>query len=156
MAIDAFNLLITVEAAFSGGVLLEGRDGCWRDMASMHGSYRRVTETLPAIEHVGHRLAALQPSRCVWLVDAPVSNSGRLRDMLPLVAGDNGWDWTVELHADPDPVLIASSDIVCSADSMILDRCTRWFNLARGALESDRDRWWLVSFAEGVTEPPTP
>ena len=39
--IDGFNVVTTVEAALGGGVLLVGRDGAVRDMASMHGNYRR-------------------------------------------------------------------------------------------------------------------
>ena len=45
--IDGYNVLTTVEAALAGGVILVGRDGCYRDMASMHGSYRKVSETRP-------------------------------------------------------------------------------------------------------------
>ena len=40
LAIDGFNVLLTIEAALSGGVLLSCRDGCHRDMASVHGTYR--------------------------------------------------------------------------------------------------------------------
>jgi hypothetical protein len=152
LAIDAFNLLTTVEAAFGGGVLLEGIDGCWRDMASMHGSYRRVAETIPAIEFIGRVLERLSPKHCTWLIDAPVSNSGRLRSMLLSAADDQHWEWSVELHPDPDTVLRDSSDIVCTADSMILDGCPRWLNLARIALEGQRDRWWVVSFEIADTE----
>ena len=47
--IDGYNVLTSIEAALSGGVILRGRDGCTRDMASMHGSYRKVQETLPSI-----------------------------------------------------------------------------------------------------------
>src|SRR5690606_16499227 len=38
--VDGFNVLITVEAALSGGILLRCRDGCLRNMASLHGTYR--------------------------------------------------------------------------------------------------------------------
>ncbi|HIM32013.1 MAG TPA: DUF434 domain-containing protein [Planctomycetes bacterium] len=146
LAIDAFNLITTVEAAFSDGVLLEGSDSCWRDMASMHGSYRRVAETVPAIEHIGRILERLAPVHCRWLIDRPVSNSGRLREMLLAAANAQHWEWSVELDHDADVVLLESADIVCTADSMILDGCSRWLNLARIALESRRDHWWLVSF----------
>src|SRR5215213_2775070 len=47
--IDGYNVLTTVEAALAGGVVIVGRDGAWRDMASMHGTWRRVEETGPAI-----------------------------------------------------------------------------------------------------------
>ncbi len=58
MWVDAFNLITTVEAALAGGVLIKGRDGCLRDMASMHGSYRKVAETIPALHCIGEVMAA--------------------------------------------------------------------------------------------------
>src|SRR6266404_1471952 len=45
LLIDGFNLILTLESALGGGVMLVGRDGCYRDMASVHGTYRRVEET---------------------------------------------------------------------------------------------------------------
>src|SRR5262249_51185115 len=47
--IDGYNVLTTIEAALSGGVILAARDGTYRDVASIHGSYRKVEETRPAI-----------------------------------------------------------------------------------------------------------
>jgi len=83
--IDGYNLLTTIEAALSGGVILVGRDGCYRDMASMHGSYRKVDETVPALELLGRRLAGLEVGPCTWYFDRPVSNSGRLKTILQQV-----------------------------------------------------------------------
>ena len=77
--LDGFNVLTTVEAALSGGVVIVGRDGCYRDMASMHGSYRKVTETRPALMLIGEVLAELGTGECQWYLDQPVSNSGRLK-----------------------------------------------------------------------------
>jgi hypothetical protein len=51
--IDGYNVLTSIEAALSGGVILRARDGCYRDMASMHGSYRKVEETISAIHILG-------------------------------------------------------------------------------------------------------
>lgn len=128
--IDGFNLLTTIEAALAGGVLLIGRDGCIRDMASMHGSYRKVSETIPAIETIGRVIADLQLGRCLWLFDKPVSNSGRISQIIRETAREHGWNWDVEVHADPDAQLIASDAVVVSADSVVIDGCDVWFNLA--------------------------
>ena len=128
--IDGFNVLTSIEAALAGGVLLRCRDGCLRDMASMHGSYRKVHETGPAIEHIGEVLAQLGPERCEWLLDRPVSNSGRLATMLRETAEVHGWPWQVELVNDPDALLIETQDVAATADSGILDRCAAWFDLA--------------------------
>jgi hypothetical protein len=129
--LDAFNVLTTVEVALGGGVILAARDGTYRDIAGVHGTYRNVEETRPAIDLVGQTLHALAPAECVWLLDSPVGNSGRLAAILREIAAGHGWPWTVELVQNPDPVLIATESIVATADSVILDRCRGWFNLAR-------------------------
>jgi hypothetical protein len=128
--IDGFNLLTTIEAALGGGILLRGRDGCLRDMASMHGSYRKVEETRPALMAIGRTLESLEPSACTWWLDRPVSNSGRLGQILLELAESSQWPWSVEMAPDPDPILSHSNCIVVSADSVILDRVDRWFDLA--------------------------
>ena len=48
LRIDGFNLILTLESALGGGVVLGGRDGCYRDMASVHGTYRRTGGAVPA------------------------------------------------------------------------------------------------------------
>lgn len=129
--IDGFNLLTTIEVALGGGVILAARDGCYRDIASVHGTYRTVEETRPSIELVGQLIHELRPVDCVWYLDRPVGNSGRLRSILLDVARERNWNWRVELVANPDPILSTASAIVATADSAILDRCARWANLGR-------------------------
>jgi len=128
---DAYNVLTTIEAALSGGIILAARDGTYRDMASMHGSYRKVAETRPALELLGRTIAAMGVGEVFWLLDRPVSNSGRLKALMELVARAAGWSWRVELVPDPDPLLMASQEVVATADSAVLDRCEAWLNLAR-------------------------
>ena len=135
LLLDGYNVLTTVEAALAGGVILLGRDGCYRDMASMHGSYRKVAETRPALELIGRTAAELKLAECIWYLDRPVSNSGRLKTLIYEVATEHGWPWSVELVTDPDPLLIDSAEIVATADSVILDGCARWFNLARRTVD---------------------
>jgi hypothetical protein len=135
LVVDGFNVLTTIEAALGGGVILRSRDGVDRDLAGIHGSYRKVEETIPAIRLVGSSLAALGVARTLWLLDRPVSNSGRLRALILQEAEERGWTCDVELPFDPDPLLSASAEIVATADSAILDRCRSWFNLARTTIE---------------------
>ncbi len=106
--LDGYNVLTTVEAALSGGVLLVCRDGTLRDMASMHGSYRKVAETVPAIELIGQVLSDLRVRRCRWYLDSPVSNSGRLKQLIEAVGRKHRWPWEVCLTPDPDPILISA------------------------------------------------
>lgn len=133
--IDAFNLLTTIEVALGGGVILAARDGCYRDIASVHGTYRKVEETRPSIELAGRLIHELRPGECVWYLDRPVGNSGRLRSILLEVARERNWNWHVELVANPDPILSTATAIVATADSVILDQCARWANLAREVID---------------------
>lgn len=133
--LDGFNVLTTVEAALAGGVILCGRDGCYRDMASMHGSYRKVEETRPALVMIGEVLEELGAAVCCWFLDRPVSNSGRLATIIQEVASERNWEWFTQLENDVDPVVSESSNVVASADSVILDRCNQWCNLAREVVD---------------------
>ncbi|MEK6234585.1 MAG: DUF434 domain-containing protein, partial [Planctomycetales bacterium] len=135
LAIDGYNLLTTLEAALGGGIVLHARDGAFRDMASMHGTYRKVAETLPALIRIGEEIHAREVAACRWLLDRPVSNSGRLKKIIEELAAEQDWNWTVELVPDPDPILCKSEDVVVTADSMILDACQRWTNLAHEIIE---------------------
>lgn len=145
--IDGFNLLTTLEVALSGGVVLRSRDGCFRDIAGVHGTYRKVEETLPALALIGEFLQTLSLSRCVWLLDSPVSNSGRLRGIILEAAAEHQWNFEVQLVPDPDPVLMQSPEIIASADSAILDKCAQWFNLNDHLIPSQTPDAWLVDLA---------
>ncbi|MBN9415001.1 MAG: DUF434 domain-containing protein [Candidatus Eremiobacteraeota bacterium] len=136
--IDGLNALTTVEAALAGGVVLRGKDGCYRDMASFHGNYRMVEEAPRAAQLIGIHLQG-RPAH--WLLDRPVSNTGRLAALLRDLAAERNWPWTVELVADPDPLLKTSSEVVATSDSAILDGCTRWYNLARAVVEGLPEVW---------------
>lgn len=145
LLIDGYNVLLTVEVALGGGVVLRARDGTLRDMASMSGHYRRVRQTRPALEAIGRFLGAVGVSGATWYLDRPVSNSGRLRAMMVELAAERGWPWEVDLVASPDRVLIEAREaIVATADSAVLDRCGRWLDLARHVVESSAPEAWLV------------
>lgn len=130
IAIDGYNVLITVEAAMSGGVIFKGRDGCFRDLASIHGTYRKVTETIPAVQLIGEFSREIGVGKALWLLDSPVSNSGRLKTLIRELAEKNRWDWEIRLLLSPDAELKKTDAVVASSDSVVLDECENWINLA--------------------------
>jgi hypothetical protein len=144
LEIDALNLLITIEAALAGGVLLLGRDGCLRDMASIHGSYRQVNQTQAAIELIGSFLTRHRVGKVLWRIDRPVSNSGRLKKILLAHAAQQDLDWDVVLDDDPDRVLGQVYPTVVTADSAVLDRVQSWVNLASWIVAECVSPAWIV------------
>ena len=125
--IDGFNLILTLESALGGGVLLAARDGAYRDLASVHGTYRRVAETEPGLRLAAAWLAEHEIGPCTWLLDAPVSNSGRIAALIRAVDPT----FVAEVVPDPDRLLILPGPAIATADSAILDRAGPWISLAR-------------------------
>ena len=149
LVVDGFNLVITLEAALAGGVLVRGRDGCVRDLSSVHGSYRGVEETERAVALAGEVLSGLGPHSALWLFDSPVSNSGRLAARVRDIAAARGWPWTVETEFNPDRSIAGSERVAVTSDSNVLDGVRRWLNLGRLVVERHVPRAWLIDLSEG-------
>lgn len=145
--IDGFNLIISIEAALGGGVLLQCRDGCIRDLSSVHGSYRSVAETDQAMDLIGTALHSAAPREVHWLLDKPISNSGRLAHTLRERAAAKGWPWTVDVSFNPDALLATSAGIVITSDSAVLDRGVAWVNFNAHLVRLLRVATWLVNLA---------
>ncbi|MGH9767297.1 MAG: DUF434 domain-containing protein [Blastocatellia bacterium] len=148
LLIDGFNIIVTIEAALSGGVLILCRDGCVRDMSSVHGSYRSVAETEEAIRLISEILLGAETASAVWLLDQPVSNSGRLAHRIREMAVEQDWPWGVEVVMNPDKVLRSSDQIVVTSDSNILDGVKGWINLGGILIAQRLPEAWIVDLRD--------
>lgn len=140
--LDGLNVLITGESLAGGAPVFRGRDGALRDLASVHGSWRRVRQTGAVIACLGEKIKTARS--ITWWLDRPVGNSGRLRAMLLEIAAERGWRWKVELAADPDRVLVGVAGVVATADARILDACESWIDLPRTLAT---ERAWIIDLA---------
>lgn len=142
LQVDGFNLLITLEVALGGGVLLRGADGALRDLAGLRGSYHLVEETERALGLLGEAFQRHAPARVLFFLDAPISNSGRLRARL--LERAQGWSVPVEaqLVPDPDRVLAGREDVVTS-DAAILESAVSWVSLTDSLLSEIPGAWVL-------------
>src|SRR5262249_11673 len=144
LQVDALNQLITIEVALAGGVLLRGHDGAWRDLASVHGTYRTVEETTMALQALGAYLPPLGIKHLEVFNDAQVANSGRLVSIMRTLAAAHGWPWQAILVPSADAVLRQTSEIVATSDSSILDHAARWFGLAAAVVSWVAPQAWCV------------
>lgn len=145
VALDGFNVLTTVESALGGALVLRGRDGCFRDIAGVHGGYRKIAETEPALVAVGETLAEVGVSECTWYFDRPVSNSGRIAALVRDLARGRGWPWSTEIVFNPDGALRSGDTCVASADGAVIEGALSWVNLARVVVERRVHRAWVVA-----------
>lgn len=128
--IDGFNTIITLEIALCGSLLLECMDGTIRDLAGLRGTYRLVDETRKSVEIIADALETLKAQKAVFYLDAPVSNSGRLKSMIADVWENHRTVLDIQVINDVDRTLY-EKDCVITADAIILDKCESWFNLIR-------------------------
>lgn len=153
LAIDGFNQLVTIERALDGGALLRGRDSALRDVASVHGTWRKGERTERAIALVA---AALLPERppeahIVWVLDSPISNSGRLAELLRSISPL----WSVEVVGAADARLAelgAAGMLVGTSDGALIDRSPLWAQVAEralGALPEGEIVPWIVDLSGG-------
>lgn len=144
VGVDGFNVIITVESALAGGVVLVGRDGAYRDLASVHGTYRRVADTERALALIGRVAADADVVELVFYLDRPVSNSGRLRALIEAALRPFPFGVVVELCPDPDRVLATDHDVVASSDAHVMDRAPAWTPLARRVIDDHIPEAWRL------------
>lgn len=129
--LDGFNVLIMLESALSGAFLFKGLDGCYRDLSSVHGTYKKVKQTPEAIQLIADFLQENKVKKATWIFDKPVSNSGRLKTMLREFADENQLNWEIILDNNPDKLIAESGKIAISSDAWVLDNSTTWCNMVR-------------------------
>ncbi|WMJ76053.1 MULTISPECIES: DUF434 domain-containing protein [unclassified Sedimentibacter] len=142
--IDGFNLIITLEVALSGSVVLLGRDGVLRDLAGLRGTYKVIDKTEKALELIGRELNELEVPEVKFYLDSPVSNSGRLKSRIAECS--ESWNMPVDIELIPnvDAVLSKMGRIV-TGDSILLDECKSWFNLSKKIVDDYIRDAWIVN-----------
>ncbi len=130
ICIDGFNLLITLESALDGGIILYAMDGCYRDISNVHASYKLGFQTEKAIELTADAIKELKIKDAIWIFDKPVSNSGRVANIVNSIAKKIAIPMSAKTLDQVDTRLKNCNKIVVTCDSVILSSNVEWFNLA--------------------------
>ena len=144
--IDGFNTIITLEVALSESLLLKCVDGTIRDLAALRGSYRLIDKTETAITLIGRSLEKNNVEKAVFYMDAPVSNSGRLKQRIVELLNQFCFEVQVEVINNVDAVL-EKLDNVITSDAIILDKCISWINLNRRIMEENMGGYPYIDFS---------
>ena len=144
--IDGFNTIITLEVALSESLLLKCADGTIRDLAALRGSYRLIDKTETAITLIGRSLEKNNVNKAVFYLDAPVSNSGRLKQRIVELLNPFSFEVQVEVINNVDAVL-EKLDNVITSDAIILDKCISWINLNRRIMEENMGDYPYIDFS---------
>ena len=143
--IDGFNTIITLEVALSESLLLKCLDGTIRDLAALRGTYRLIDKTETAIILIGKSLEKNNVGKAVFYLDAPVSNSGRLKQRIMELLSQYSFEVQVEVIHNVDAVL-EKLDNVITSDAIILDRCISWINLNKKIIDDTFGDYPYIDF----------
>ena len=127
--IDGFNTIITLEVMLSRGILFECMDGTIRDLAALRGTYRLIPETTEAVRMMLETLQKAGISKATILLDEPVSNSGRLKALIAEIGEEFTFELDIQILRDVDRSLYGRENVI-TTDSVIMDHCIGWVNLA--------------------------
>lgn len=143
--IDGFNTIISLEVALSESLLLKCMDGTVRDLAALRGTYRLIDKTDGAIKMIGRKLAEYKVGKAVFYLDAPVSNSGRLKVRILELLAEYDFEVQVEVINQVDSAL-EKLDNVITGDAIILDKCISWINMNRQIIDEFIGMYPYVDF----------
>ncbi len=130
LIIDGHNVFITLESAIKRRPMLLADDNFVRDISRIFRRFRPSNHTKAAWKLVEGLLSDYPPYHITVLLDAPLPKSGelalRIRQWMKCakIKGD------VITATKPESSLLALEGIKASADSVIIDRSTRVFDLA--------------------------
>lgn len=151
VSIDGFNTIITLEVALSNSILLKGMDGTIRDMAGLRGTYHVIDKTEKAIKLILDRMEKLEVNEVIFYLDRPVSNSGRLKELILNISENYKFKIEVEVINDVDRVLEKLEGVITS-DAIIIDKCVSWFNLNKYIVDENISNPWIFNLTKGSSK----
>ena len=132
--IDGFNMIISLEVLLSDSILLDCMDGTVRDLAALRGTYRIIPETADAVRLLFDILKDTEIRSATVLLDAPISNSGRLKTLIAEIGENYPFNLDIQIIEDVDRELYNRENVITS-DSIILDHCLSWVNITAECME---------------------
>lgn len=130
LIIDGYNCLITIENALKGRPLILGDDGFVRDVARVFRKYRPTELTRDAWSLIAGVLAVFQPDFVLVFLDSRMSGSGKLASRINFWLRSGGMNGRCVTVRCSEKKLASLKGIIASADSVIVDRAERVFDLA--------------------------
>lgn len=121
-------------------------DGTIRDLAGLRGTYLLIDKTDTAVLLIGNILEKYKISKVVFYLDAPVSNSGKLKQRIIELLNQFDFEVQVEVINNVDTVLQRLDNVITS-DAVILDQCTSWINLNQKIIKEINEDYPNIDFS---------
>jgi hypothetical protein len=130
VAIDGYNCLITLESALKAKTILLADDAFIRDISGVSSTYRESPETTQALNLIMDLLVAAAPAEVLFLLDAPISGSGKLAARIRALMQERGLAGDAQAVKVPERVMAGYKGIIATGDTALIDQSEKVFDLA--------------------------
>jgi len=137
LAVDGYNVMITVESGLRGGLLVLCDDGFVRDISAVHGKYRITSMTEKALSIIVKAVQELKPAKINFFFDAQVSKSGELASHVRRILKGSGLTGDACAVERADVSTLDFGEIVATSDSVLISKAGAVFDLAGEILKKD-------------------
>jgi len=144
LAVDGYNVMITVESGLRDGLLVLCDDGFIRDISAVHGKYRIGSTTEKALSIIVKAVQDLKPSETNFFFDAQVSKSGELASQVRRTLKSSGLNGNAYAVERADISTLNFGDIVATSDSVLISKARAVFDLAGEILKKNYSATILV------------
>jgi hypothetical protein len=146
LAIDGYNVIITLETGLSGRPLVLGDDAFFRDISGLSGSFKRTEKTEKVLQWIFDVIKEGRPRHTLFLFDAPISKSGRLAEEVRGRMAQEGIPGDARAINVPEKLLIGFQGVVATSDTAIIDQSQEVVDLAGEILKKSGSLKSLLRF----------
>lgn len=128
LAVDGYNVLITVEAILNDEPVIKCDDGIVRDLRGVFGKYRFGERSQEAVSEIVEAISKARPRKITVLFDAQVSRSGELACFVRKRLEEAGIEGEARAERGVDSK-VAGAEVSASSDRVIIERAKRIWDI---------------------------
>jgi hypothetical protein len=129
LAVDGYNVLITINGAIKGIPLFLCDDGFVRDSSEMHSSASKE-DLSEALGLALSSIETLRPTGTFFVFDRLISRSGELSKQVVHEMKKSALPGGASTATSADFEVLKRGDVVSSSDSVVIDKASTVFDLA--------------------------
>ena len=130
LAIDGYNILITIETGLSDRPLILGDDGFIRDISGLSGNFKKTEKTEEAFQLILDIVKRVKPLKTLFLFDSPISMSGELAQEVRSLLKKESLLGDAKAVKVPEKILIGYPGVIATSDTAIIDQSQEVVDLA--------------------------
>jgi hypothetical protein len=130
VAVDGYNVILTVETMLKNKKLILCDDGFMRDISAVHGKHKPTENTEKALGIFINFLKGFNPEEVVFFYDSQVSLSGETASLTRRMLKESRLNGDAKAVKKANTGALKYGEIVSSSDTVIIEKSEKIVDLA--------------------------